>query len=171
MSTIKNLSMPLKGGELEVRVGSHRGNWCSLMIYKDARVDMSRLDEVVGAENWSRRHYAEKNNLFCSVGIKTEDGDWIFKDDVGEPSNVHSQKGEASDSFKRACTNWGIGRELYDAPYKNLNVKLEQKDMNSQGKPNLFGWYVKNKTVEGKVVAVGIYDKDDILRVKKEITS
>ncbi len=168
MSTHKDLSKPLKGSELEVRVGSHRGDWCSLLIYKDARVDMAKLDEVVGSENWSRKHYAEKNNLFCSVSIKIGTT-WVSKDDVGEPSNVHSQKGEASDSFKRACTNWGIGRELYDEPYKNLSVKLEDKDLNSQRKPSLFGWSVKNKIVDGKVVMVGIFDKQGILRVKREL--
>ncbi len=168
MSTHKDLLKPLKGSELEVRVGSHYGDWCSLLIYKDARVDMARLDEVVGSENWKRTHYAEKNNLFCSVAIKIGD-EWVHKDDVGEPSNVHSQKGEASDSFKRACTNWGIGRELYDAPYKDLSIKLEQKDLNSKGKPNLYGWFVKNKVVDDKVVAVAIFDKSGAIRAKNEI--
>ncbi len=166
MNTLKNLKSPLRGEDLEVRVGSFRNGWCSLLIYKDARVDMARLDDVVGTENWMRKHYEQKGNLFCSVGIKVGD-EWIWKDDVGEPSNVHSQKGEASDSFKRACTNWGIGRELYDLPYKNLNLKLENKDLNNQGKPNLFGWTVKNKIVDGKVVALGIIDKDGVTRIKK----
>ncbi len=86
-----------------------------LLLYKDARVDMSILDETVGIENWQREHYECKGNLFCRVGIKTESG-WVWKSDCGVESNSEPQKGESSDSFKRACTNFSIGRELYSAP-------------------------------------------------------
>ena len=30
---------------------------------------------------------------------------------------TEKEKSQASDSFKRACFNWGIGRELYSAPF------------------------------------------------------
>ena len=41
---------------------------------------------------------------------------WISKQDVSITSFTESEKGQASDSFKRACFNIGIGRELYTAP-------------------------------------------------------
>ena len=96
-----------------------------LLLYKDARVDQTILDETVGAEKWQREHYECKGNLFCRVGIMCDfadkDGEawteWVWKADCGTESNTEAQKGEASDSFKRACFNWGIGRELYTAPF------------------------------------------------------
>jgi hypothetical protein len=120
----------LTANEIECRVQSVKQNGLVLLLYKDARVDMNILDETVGAENWQREHYECKGNLFCRVGICTEvkvdmsgsDGDilspsWVWKSDCGVESNTEAQKGEASDSFKRACFNWGIGRELYTAPF------------------------------------------------------
>ncbi len=106
----------LKADEIDVRVGSVKQDGVQLLLYKDARVDMNILDETVGAENWQREHYECKGNLFCKVGILTDNG-WIFKSDCGSESNTEAEKGEASDSFKRACVNWGIGRELYTAPF------------------------------------------------------
>lgn len=107
---------PLRAEEIEVRVGMARQNGISLLLYKNARCDMNILDEAVGVERWQRKHYECKNNLYCSVGIKFGDI-WIWKDDCGTESNMEKQKGEASDAFKRACVNWGIGRELYTTPF------------------------------------------------------
>ena len=103
--------------DIEVRVGTiaRSGNSLTLLLYKDARVDMRLLDETVGVENWQARYYRCNDSLFCSVGIRS-DGDWVWKDDCGTESNMESKKGEASDAFKRACFRWGIGRELYTAP-------------------------------------------------------
>ena len=110
--------------EIECRVQSVKQNGLVLLLYKDARVDMNILDETVGPECWQREHYECKGNLFCRVGIcvETKKGDavfpeWTWKSDCGTESNTEAQKGEASDSFKRACFNWGIGRELYTAPF------------------------------------------------------
>ena len=108
----------LKADEIDVRVAQVKESGCSLLLYKDARVDMNILDTTpgIGPGNWQRRHYECKGNLFCSVGIKI-DGEWVWKDDAGAESQAEKEKGEASDSFKRACVNWGIGRELYTAPF------------------------------------------------------
>lgn len=105
----------LAADEIDARVGSISEKGCTLLLYKNARVDMMILDETVGADHWQRKHYECKGNLFCSVGIKCGE-EWIWKDDAGAESNTEKEKGEASDSFKRACVNWGIGRELYTAP-------------------------------------------------------
>lgn len=99
----------------------------SLLLYKDARCDQTILDETVGVGNWQRRHYECKGNLFCSVGINLNykhipsDAAWVWKDDCGTESNTEKEKGEASDSFKRACFNWGIGRELYTKIFIFIN--------------------------------------------------
>ena len=112
----------LRADEIECRVQSVKEKGLVLLLYKDARVDMNILDETVGSSNWQREHYECKGNLFCRVGIDigTHEGKaerWVFKSDCGTESNTEAQKGEASDSFKRACFNWGIGRELYTAPF------------------------------------------------------
>lgn len=89
-----------------------------LLLYKDARCDMNILDETVGPTNWQRSHEIINGNLFCNVSIFDEEkNQWVSKQDVGTESNTEAEKGQASDSFKRACFNWGIGRELYTAPF------------------------------------------------------
>jgi hypothetical protein len=94
-----------------------------VLLYKNSRCDMNILDETVGAMNWQRNHEVINGNLFCNVGIREENGGWVWKQDVGVESNTEKEKGEASDSFKRACFCWGIGRELYTAPRMNVYAK------------------------------------------------
>lgn len=111
----------LRADEVECRVATVKQNGCSVLLFKDARVDQNILDEAVGMENWQRKHELIDGQLFCSVGIrvKHDDGitEWIWKQDVGVESYTEKEKGRASDSFKRACFNVGIGRELYTAPF------------------------------------------------------
>ena len=105
----------LRADEIDARIATC-GSWgVQLLLYKDARCDMNILDETVGALNWQRRH--TRDNANCIVSIwDSEKGQWIEKEDTGTESNTEREKGLASDSFKRACFNWGIGRELYTAP-------------------------------------------------------
>lgn len=106
----------LNADEIECRVARCTEKGAQLLLYKDARCDMNILDETVGANNWQRQHMEHRGNLFCAVGIK-ENGEWVWKEDAGAESNTEAEKGHASDSFKRACVNWGIGRELYTSPF------------------------------------------------------
>ena len=108
----------LKEDEIECRIGVLKPTGLSLLLYKNARVDMDILDETVGNEGWQRDHKAIKDNMYCGVSIwDDEKKQWITKWDAGKESNTEAEKGEASDSFKRACVNWGIGRELYTSPF------------------------------------------------------
>lgn len=107
---------PLEATEIDVRVAQVKENGISLLLYKDARCDMNILDEAVGAFGWKREH--TRDNANCIVSIWDEEkNQWISKEDTGKESNTEKEKGQASDSFKRACFNWGIGRELYTAPF------------------------------------------------------
>ena len=102
--------------EIECRIGQINERGLTLLLYKDARCDMNILDETVGAKNWKRRH--TRDNANCIVSIYDEEKkEWIDKEDTGTESNTEKEKGLASDSFKRACFNWGIGRSLYTAPF------------------------------------------------------
>lgn len=106
----------LKADEIDVRVSTISEKGASLLLYKDARVDQNILDETVGCLNWQRRH--TRDNANCIVSIwDDEKKQWIEKEDTGTESFTEAEKGLASDSFKRSCFNWGIGRELYTAPF------------------------------------------------------
>ena len=109
----------LKANEIECRIGTFKeGKGISLLLYKDARVDMRILDEVFGFDGWEREHQLIDGKLFCTVRVWSEKRNcWISKQDVGTESNTEKEKGQVSDSFKRACFNLGIGRELYTSPF------------------------------------------------------
>lgn len=113
----------LRADEIECRVARITEKGCQLLLYKDARCDKRILDEVFGSYNWQDRYEEIKGNMYCSVGVKDpESGEWIWKQDCGVESFSEKEKGEASDAFKRACFNWGIGRELYSKIFIWLNV-------------------------------------------------
>ena len=120
----------LRTDEIDCRVAQVKENGCSLLLYKDARCDMRILDETYGADNWQRSHEVINGNLFCNVGVRFQRengfGEWVWKQDVGTESNTEKEKGQASDSFKRACFNWGIGRELYTAPFIWIQLKEDE---------------------------------------------
>ena len=129
----------LHADEIDVRVAQigegDRGKWLSLLLYKDARVDMRILDETVGQMNWQRDHKEVKGNMYSGIGIwDGEKSQWVWKWDCGTESFTEAEKGEASDSFKRAGFNWGIGRELYTAPSIFLNDDVCKIDKNAKGK-------------------------------------
>lgn len=106
----------LRADEIECRVAKVTEKGVSLLLYKDARVDQNILDEAFGLYNWKREHVFMGDALFCTVSVRDSDGNWVGKQDVGTPSYAEPVKGAASDAFKRACFNLGIGRELYTAP-------------------------------------------------------
>lgn len=108
----------LNADEIECRVAAINEKGLSLLLYKDARVDQKILDETFGIFGWKRSHQCIDGNLYCTVEIQDkESGEWIAKQDVGTTGYAEKEKSQASDSFKRACFNWGIGRELYSAPF------------------------------------------------------
>lgn len=104
----------LRADEIEVRAAQCKANakgevFASLLLYKDARCDQRLLDETFGPMNWQREHHIIDGNLYCTVSIWDENKKtWVSKQDVGVKSNTEEEKGQASDSFKRACFNWGV---------------------------------------------------------------
>lgn len=110
----------LTADEIELRVGATTGKGFSLLLYKNARIDMQLLDEVVGAMNWTREHCRDNANCIVSIWDGKKEA-WVSKEDTGTESQTEREKGLASDSFKRACVCWGIGRELYTAPFIWIN--------------------------------------------------
>lgn len=123
---LKDLSKPLTVDQIDFRIQSiNKGGYATILAYKDARVDMQRLDDVCGPLNWKREH--TRDNANCVVSIWDEfKVQWVSKEDTGTESFTEAQKGLASDSFKRACFNWGVGRELYDYPV--ISIKLNDDE-------------------------------------------
>lgn len=117
-----NMEFPaLTASDVEVRVARVTEKGCQLLLYKDARCDQNILDKTVGSLNWQRHHSRDNSN--CTVSIyDSEKQQWVEKEDTGTESYTEKEKGLASDSFKRACFNWGIGRELYTSPFIWINA-------------------------------------------------
>jgi hypothetical protein len=125
---IKELQKPLAITDIDFRIQSiNKGGYATILAYKDARVDINRLNAVCGHLGWQRAHTRDNHN--CIVSIWDADhGHWVSKEDTGTESNTEQQKGLASDSFKRACFNWGIGIELYDYPMIQVKLKGDGQD-------------------------------------------
>lgn len=140
------LNTPLTIEEIDFRVQSiNKGGYATILAYKDARVDMNRLDAVYGVGYWQRKHEVINGKEFCSVGVwNKEISQWVWVQDCGTQSNTEKEKGQSSDAFKRACFNLGIGRELYDYPV--IQVKLTDAEFDkATGKPT-FNFKLKQWT-------------------------
>ena len=132
---MENMFRDLKANEIDVRIAQISRKGVSLLLYKDARVDQNILDETVGPYNWQREHKELKGNIYCGISIyDKENRMWVTKWDAGKESFTESEKGEASDSFKRAGVNWGIGRELYTSPFIWVNTEDCNIATNDKGK-------------------------------------
>jgi hypothetical protein len=129
---LKKLQTPIDIKDVDFRVQSiNKGGYATILSYKNARVDMNVLDDVCGPQNWQRDHKEINDVVYCGIGINVSKptdqyNDWVWKWDAGAESSASKEKGQASDSFKRAAFNWGIGRELYD--YPTIQVKLNANE-------------------------------------------
>lgn len=147
----------LRAEEIECRAATVNEKGASLLLFKDARVDQKILDETFGPFGWKRSHQCIDGNLYCTVEIwDHEKKQWIAKQDVGIPSYSEKEKGQASDSFKRACFNWGLGRELYTAPF----IWIPAGKVNIQKKGNR---YVINERF--RVQKIGYNEKREIMEL------
>ena len=151
----------LRADEIDCRIGQIKDSGLSLLLYKDARCDMNVLDEAVGALNWKREHTRDNRN--CIVSIWDEDKkEWVSKEDTGTESNTEAEKGLASDSFKRACVNWGIGRELYTAPFIWIKAGDVNITKDKNGKPTTRDKFFVSKIAikDKKIVGIAIRNKN-----------
>lgn len=171
MKKLAMLQKPLTMNQIDFRVQSiNTGRYVTILAYKDARVDMQRLDDVVGPLGWKRRHIRDNHNCIVSI-FNPETNEWVSKEDTGKESNAEAEKGLASDSFKRACFNWGIGRELYDYPLISFQLSEEETVKTTTGgfrpswKLNLKDWkWYAEWDEDGKVSYLGCRDTNDQVR-------
>jgi hypothetical protein len=151
----------LRVDEIDFRVGtigeSANGAYCTLLAYKDARVDMAMLDEVFGRDLWQNEYKRDsKGVLQCGIGIYNQTiNQWVWKWSNGTESNTEKEKGEYSDALKRAGFVVGIGRELYDVPTLFVNLTKDEffeKDgkvrQTAKFKPNEWNWEITEQHVK-----------------------
>lgn len=155
----------IKANEIDLRVGTVTTKGYTLLLYKDARVDMAMLDETVGQMNWQRDHKEVKGNLYCGIGIWDNDKQlWIWKWDCGAESFSDKEKGEASDSFKRAGFNWGIGRELYTAPFIWIPCEAPDKKLPQEEANRIKKLYISKLVISNKqIVSLEINDGKQVV--------
>lgn len=174
MEKLKKLQEPLPIESIDFRIQSiNKGGYATILAYKDARVDINRLNEVCGALGWKREHTRDNRNCIVSIW-DAENKHWVSKEDTGTESNTEQEKGLASDSFKRACFNWGIGIELYDYPF--IQVKLDSNEFeiykDNQGKERvkatwnlkLKEWVWGSEFKEGELIKLAAKDQNGKLR-------
>ncbi len=169
----KGLSRPLTIEDVDFRVQSiNNGGYATILAYKDARVDMKRLDEVAGPPRWKKDYSVINNQLFCGVSIlDMETQQWVTKWDVGTESMTEKEKGLASDAFKRACFNWGIGRELYDYPMISIKLNSDEWSKDS-GRPKqtynlkIREWRWHSEFTDGKLTFLAAKDQKGAVRYK-----
>lgn len=169
MIDFKALSLPLSANEIDFRIQSiNKGGYATILAYKDARVDINRLNDVCTPLGWKRRHLNGNHNCVVSLW-DDQNKHWVDKEDTGTESNTEAAKGLASDSFKRACFNWGIGTELYDYPI--ISVKLNSDEVNMSGQRPKQTWNLKLKDwiwttqfKDGKLSFIGAHDQNGNMR-------
>lgn len=105
------------------------------LAYIDARDVMKRLDDVMGLD-WQNRYPFEG---CCEIGIKIA-GEWIWRSNGADQSDVEGVKGQYSDAFKRAAVLFGIGRYLYYLPNTWVPIKQQGRSSVLAGVPELPKW-------------------------------
>lgn len=145
----------LTADEIECRVAQVSAKGCSLLLYKTARVDRAILDEEFGQFGWQNDFKVIDGKMYGGIGIYSNDlSEWLWRWDCGTESNTEAEKGQASDCFKRAGFKWGIGVELYSAPFIWLDIETKKND---KDKYELVDKYIKFQVIE-----IGYSDKGEI---------
>ena len=171
---LEDLKKPLGIEDIDFRIQSiNKGGYATILAYKDARVDMNRLDLVCGQANWQRDHKEVKGVVYCGIGIEVnEDVNnnlWVWKWDAGTEGQTEKDKAAASDSFKRSAFNWGIGRELYDYPMIKVLLRADEfeiKDGRAKQKwsLNLRNWTWFSQFTDGKLNYLACKDEREKAR-------
>lgn len=120
--------MNLKDLTKEIPYKWREGPGGKRLAYIDARDVMNLLDDVVGPTDWQDQYELVGDKIIAGIGIRTDDGQWVWKYDTGTESNIEEEKGMFSDAFKRAAVKWGVGRFLYDIdPTASTTQKFNPK--------------------------------------------
>jgi len=146
---LRQLKNPFDEKFVKWRVGATNADKTKgiALAYIDSREVMKRLDEVCGINNWRKRLQRFDGGFTCRLYIRI-DGEWIERDDAGEDTNMSPVKGGASDAFKRAAANWGVGRYLYYLPNVWVPIVAQGKSYTLAEIPELPDWAKHNTNIE-----------------------
>lgn len=135
----------LRADEIEVRASQVFEKGVQLLLYKDARVDYRILDETFGMFGWTNQYAVLNGVTYCTVGIfNPKTGEYVPKANCGAEGNIEKEKSTASDAFKRACFNIGIGRELYTKIFIFVPAETYKDGNYYKLKDKYQKWYVKD---------------------------
>ncbi|MCD8008467.1 MAG: hypothetical protein LUF68_05980, partial [Clostridiales bacterium] len=145
----------MRADEVECRISEidRQGRFLRLLLYKTVRTDAALLDETFGTQNWQDDYKVVDGRLFCGIGVRDNNDNWIWRWNVGTESNMEAKKGEASDAMKRAGFLWGIGTELYSAP----EIKVSASDCHIKEYNGKYRCYDRFD-----VAAIGYDEREDI---------
>lgn len=161
----------LKADEIECRIAQVRPQFVTLLLYKTARTDANLLDDTIGPENWENDFKIVDGVLYGGIGIRTENG-MVWKWDAGTESNTEAEKGRASDAFKRAGFKWGIGRELYTAPFIKIpSGKANITDGKCYDKFEVSAIEYNDKREISKLVIINSSSRVEVFRMDEKVTA
>lgn len=154
---LEALAAPTPKSEVKTRPGKGGSGDLS---YIDARFVFDRFDSAVGPANWQVEivwtpdvFSPERKNRsgrvispaittaypMAKIGVKLGD-EWVWRQDIGTPSDIEGVKGSVSDSIKRAAVQWGVARDLYDPTsevYQDVEVVAEEAEKRVVGQSGL----------------------------------
>ena len=137
---MKKINRPLKAEEVEIRIGTINEEGVTFLLYKNARIDRKILTDNYN-NLWQSKFEVKDGVTYCTISVYDEElKQWISREDCGIESmqkDDNKIKAKASDAFKRAAFQFGIGEELYSV--KNLYLKncTEKKERKGQTYFNL----------------------------------
>jgi hypothetical protein len=168
---LKQLKNPFDEKFVKWRVGATNKDKTKgiALAYIDSREVMKRLDEVCEIGGWRKRLVHFPNGFICEIDIRVED-EWITRSDAGAYTHVEPEKGGASDAFKRAAANWGIGRYLYYLPNIWVPIVPQGKSYILAEVPELPNWAKPNPNIENwqdvaemEVDATSGFDEQEVI--------
>jgi len=117
VDTLKDLAKPFPESSIRWRVGStaKKKDKGLALAYLDARDVMTRLDDVLGQDNWQDSFTHDGVRTICQLSVRVG-SEWIVKSDGAGNTAIEGEKGGLSDAFKRSAVKWGVGRYLYALP-------------------------------------------------------
>lgn len=144
---ITELSLPFPKDVIEIKAGATNAkakggtaDKALALAYADARAYQDRLDLVVGPHNWTVSYtpLEGKAAFICRLTVCG-----VSKEDVGESGpdeNAHTSA--AMQSFKRACSAFGIGRYLYHLPNtKWVAYDGQRKNIPQDEQQKVIDWF------------------------------
>lgn len=110
--------------------------------YVSARFVQTRLDEAFGPLGWQTDVKDIRGFVCVGIGVRGEDGHWIWRWDTGQEDQTEASGDEADEAegeddigrggakaiisrgLKRCGVQFGIARDIYDYPKRRYKVTL-----------------------------------------------